>query len=166
MIRFMRKLSVFFALLGATATASAGDFVALVQKCEGCHGKDGVSTTPDVPIIAGFSHEGFFNTIDSFRLGDRVALKFHKPGEPEIVMNDIAKSLSDEDVRGLADYFSQRPFKPAAQSVDTELARRGEVLHKKLCDKCHEDNGAHPVEDAAILAGQHRSSSRYPSVGG
>lgn len=150
----MLKLSVFLVFLVATAAAPADDFVKLVQSCEKCHGKDGNSTTPDVPIIAGFSHEGFLNTMDVFRAGDRIALKFHKPGEPETVMNDIAKGLSDEDVRNLADYFSKRPFKPAQQSVNAELARRGEVIHKRLCEKCHTDNGAHPVEDAAILAGQ------------
>ena len=48
----------------------------------------------------------------------------------------------------------ERPFKAAAQAVDPELARRGEGIHKQLCEKCHTDNGAHPVEDAAILAGQ------------
>jgi len=148
------KLSIFLPLLVATAAAPADDFVKLVQSCEKCHDKDGNSTTPDVPIIAGFSYEGFLNTMDVFRLGDRIALKFHKPGEPETVMNDIAKSLSDEEVRNLADYFSKRTFKPAKQAVNTELARRGEVIHKRWCDKCHTDNGAHPVEDAAILAGQ------------
>lgn len=150
----MWKLSVFLALLVTTAAAPADDFVKLVQMCEKCHGKDGNSTTPDVPIIAGFSHEGFFNTIDVFRAGERIALKFHKPGEPETVMNDIAKGLSDEDVRNLADYFSQRAFKAPRQSVNAEMARRGEVIHKRLCEKCHTGNGKHPVEDAAILAGQ------------
>ena len=150
----MLKLSVFLPFLMATAAAPADDFVKLVQSCENCHGKDGNSTTPDVPIIAGFSHESFLNTIDVFREGDRIALKFHKPGEPETVMNDIAKGLSDEQARNLADYFSKREFKPPKQSVNTELARRGEVIHKRLCDRCHTGNGAHPVEDAAILAGQ------------
>jgi sulfide dehydrogenase cytochrome subunit len=33
-------------------------------------------------------------------------------------------------------------------------AARGEIIHKQQCDKCHSGNGADPVEDAAILAGQ------------
>jgi sulfide dehydrogenase cytochrome subunit len=150
----MWKLSVFVASLVAAAAAPADDFVKLVQSCEHCHGKDGISTTPDVPIIAGFSREGFLNTMDVFRAGERVALKFHRPGEPETVMNDIAKRLSEKEVRDLADYFSKLPFKSASQSVNAELAARGEVIHKRWCERCHTDNGAHPVEDAAILAGQ------------
>ena len=92
--------------------------------------------------------------MDVFREDDRIALKFHKPGEPETVMNDIAKALSDEDVLNLADYFSKRKFKPVQQNVNATLAKRGEIIHKKSCEKCHLDNGAHPVDDAAILAGQ------------
>ncbi|MGV6825633.1 MAG: c-type cytochrome [bacterium] len=141
-----------FSLLPAYGIAD--DFVALVNSCEQCHGKDGNSTTPDVPIIAGFSHEGFLNTMDVFRDNERIAIEFHKPGEPETVMNEIARGLSDEQVDSLAKYFSERSFKPAEQSVDAALAARGEVIHKKSCEKCHTDNGAHPVEDAAILAGQ------------
>jgi len=137
-----------------TTTAVADDFVKLVQSCEHCHGKDGNSTDPDVPIIAGFSEEGFLNTIDVFRENERIAIEFHKPGEPETLMNEIARELNDEQAESLAAYFSQRPFKPAQQSVDEELAARGEVIHKKSCEKCHTNNGKHPVEDAAILAGQ------------
>ena len=85
----MLRRFIFFPLLVATAATSADDFVNLVRSCEACHGKDGNSTMPDVPIIAGFSYEGFLNTIDVFRENERIALKFHKPGEPETVMNEI-----------------------------------------------------------------------------
>ena len=134
--------------------AMANDFTRLVDSCEKCHGKDGNSTIPDVPIIAGFSHEGFLNTIDVFRENERIAMEFHKPGDPETVMNDIARELNDEQVEKLASYFSNRRFVPARQKVDEEMARRGEKIHEKSCERCHTDNGAHPVEDAAILAGQ------------
>ncbi len=132
----------------------ARDFVELVKYCEGCHGADGVSTTPDIPIIAGFSYEGFLNTMDVFRENDRIAMGYHKPGEPETVMNEIALSLSDEEVEELAKYFSNLRFKPVKQTVNKELAGRGEVIHKRYCEKCHTENGKFPVEDASILAGQ------------
>ena len=141
-------------LLLCSASLLASDIVSLVHLCEGCHGKDGNSIQPDVPIIAGFSYEGFLNTMDVFRANERIALAYHKPGEPETVMNQIAQSLSDEDVKALADYFSRRPFRPAKQAADKELASRGEILHKQKCERCHRNNGAEPEEDAAILAGQ------------
>ena len=142
------------ALCVGPTLAGAADIVDLVQKCEVCHGKDGISTQPDVPVIAGFSHEGFLNTMDVFRDNDRIALSFQIPGEPETVMNDIARGLSDDDVEALADYFSRRPFVAAPQSFNADLADRGEIIHKNECEKCHSGNGAKPVEDAAILAGQ------------
>ena len=69
-------------------------------------------------------------------------------------MNDIARALGDEDVLALADYFSKRPFRAAEQAADELLASNGEILHKQKCERCHRQNGAEPVEDAAILAGQ------------
>jgi sulfide dehydrogenase cytochrome subunit len=148
------KLISIICLFSLTGILSAADFVSLVQSCEHCHGKDGNSTTPEVPIIAGFSKEGFLNTMDVFRADERIAREFHKPGEPETIMNDIAKHLAEEEVIALADYFSNRKFLSAQQDVDIDMAKRGEIIHKKSCERCHTDNGAHPVEDAAILAGQ------------
>lgn len=141
-------------LILSTAAAKAEDFVDLVKRCEGCHGQDGNSRIPVIPSIAGFSYEGFLNTMDVFRENERIALAFQRPGEPETVMNDIARGLSDEDVELLAKYFSDRTFLPIRQAVDAELASRGAILHKQQCERCHTHNGAEPVEDAAILAGQ------------
>lgn len=134
--------------------SSAGDFVSLVKTCETCHGADGISASPEVPIIAGFSYEGFLNTMDVFRENERIAMEYHSPGEPETVMNEIAQSLSDEEVDELAKYFSNLAFKPAKQEADEELASRGGIVHKRYCEKCHTGNGKEPVDDAAILAGQ------------
>jgi len=39
--------------------------------------------------------------MDVFRVNERIAMHFHKPGEPETVMNEIAQKLSDEDVETL-----------------------------------------------------------------
>lgn len=149
-----KTLTLISSLLLFSNCIFANDIISLVAMCEGCHGKDGNSTQPDVPIIAGFSHEGFLNTMDVFRDNDRIAMRFRKPGETETVMNDIARMLSDEDVEMLADYFSRRPFIPAEQEVSAVQAARGKIIHKQKCERCHYGNGADPVEDAATLAGQ------------
>ncbi len=156
MQRFRNLMGILLAagILLQPVAVPAEDFVDLVKRCEACHGKDGNSAIPVVPTIAGFSYEGFLNTMEVFRENERIALEFQRPGEPETVMNDIARQLDDEQVEALARYFSERPFLPIRQAVDKELASRGEILHKQHCERCHTDNGAHPVEDAAILAGQ------------
>ena len=141
-------------MLVCSQMVCASDVDFLVEMCEDCHGKDGYSEQPDVPIIAGFSQEGFINTMAVFRANERVALAFSKPGEPETLMNDIAQDLSDDEVVELAEHFSKLPFHAADQSADAELAKIGEALHMEKCERCHKQNGAEPVEDAAILAGQ------------
>lgn len=150
----MRKLALALTAVVACGRAGAQGLDQIIESCETCHGKDGYSTTADVPIIAGFSREGFVSTIDAFRKGERIAIEFHRPGEPETVMNDIARALSDEDVTKLAEHFSARSFKPAQQSADPALAKAGAKIHKKWCERCHSQNGAYPDEEAAILAGQ------------
>ena len=113
-------------LLLASSGVRSGDFVDLVKRCEACHGEDGNSRLPVVPSIAGFSYEGFLNTMDVFRENERIALEFQRPGEPETVMNDIARSLSDEEVDLLAKYFSERPFLPVRQAagrIDLQLSQ-------------------------------------------
>lgn len=150
----MLKLAIALAAVVAGGSAVAQGFDELVESCESCHGKDGYSTTADVPIIAGFSREGFVSTIEAFRQGERIAIEFHRPGEPETVMNEIARALADQDVQGLADHFSARAFRPAQQSADPALAKAGAKIHKKWCERCHSENGAYPDEEAAILAGQ------------
>jgi sulfide dehydrogenase cytochrome subunit len=150
----LRAVACVLAASVATSPASADLLATLVQSCEHCHGPNGISTTPDVPIIAGFSREGFVSTMDAFRSGERVPLAFRQPGEQETTMHEIAERLSDSEVQQLAEHFSALPFVAAAQPVDAELAKHGEDIHRKLCAKCHTADGAHPVEDAAILAGQ------------
>ena len=148
------KLAIALTALVVVGQASAQGLDKLIASCETCHGKDGYSSTADVPIIAGFSREGFVSTIDAFRQGDRIAMEFHRPGEPETVMNDIAKALADDEVASLAAHFSALRFKPAQQSADAALAKAGAKIHKKWCERCHSENGAYPDEAAAILAGQ------------
>lgn len=126
----------------------------LVTTCEGCHGSNGNSSNPDVPIIAGNSYDGFFDTLAAFRDDERIAIKFQAPGEPETVMNDIAKALSDDEVEALAKHFSAKKFNPAKQEVNLELAKQGAKIHEESCAKCHADGGGDPQDDAAILAGQ------------
>ena len=96
---YPHSFSLAAAAFAVTAVVAGGTAVAqgldkLIESCESCHGKDGYSTTADVPIIAGFSREGFVSTIEAFRKGERIAIEFHRPGEPETVMNEIAMALA------------------------------------------------------------------------
>ena len=139
--------------LSATVTCAA-DTAALTEKCATCHGPQGYSEQPDVPVIAGFSRQGFIDTLAAFRDGDRVAIEYHPPGSAARMMNDIARELTDAEVEVLADYYSRLPFVARHQPFDDALASRGAVVHDKLCERCHSNGGSEPEDDAAILAGQ------------
>jgi sulfide dehydrogenase cytochrome subunit len=141
--------------LGASPIVQAdSDTKKLITSCEGCHGSNGNSENPDVPVIAGYSEDGFLDTLAAFRDDERIGVKFRIQGGPEMMMNDIAKGLSEEQVKALSKYFSSKAFTPRVQKVDMGLAKEGAVLHKKNCEKCHSEGGGSPQDDAAILAGQ------------
>ena len=54
----------------------------------------------------------------------------------------------------MAGYFSTQKFVRMKQKTNRKLARKGKKLHKKYCEKCHEDGGRSSEDDAGILAGQ------------
>ncbi len=123
------------------ATPSAG---MLADTCAGCHGTDGASWGPATPTIAGISEEYFIETMQEYRDGAR----------PGTIMSRIAKGYTDEEIKLMAKHFSSLKFVRHSQATDPKLARKGAKLHKKYCEKCHEDGGRSTEDDAGILAGQ------------
>lgn len=59
-----------------------------------------------------------------------------------IVMNTNAGSLSDRDMRDIAQYFASRPAERASQKVDTEKVAAGKAKAAELgCSACHNEKG-------------------------
>ncbi|WP_455202208.1 c-type cytochrome [Kaarinaea lacus] len=54
----------------------------------------------------------------------------------------------------MADFFSKQKIIRFTQDYDARQAKRGKKLHKKYCNKCHEEGGGYAEDDAGILAGQ------------
>ncbi len=157
MKRLMHLITAYLLSVGLALTAvpgSANDYDGLVKLCEGCHGQDGNSSLPLFPSIAGYSYASFLEKINAYRENERIEEEYQRPGEPGTVMVNIARALSDGEADALARYFSAQTFVPVRQPVDSELASRGAILHAERCERCHTQNGAQPVEGAAILAGQ------------
>jgi sulfide dehydrogenase cytochrome subunit len=162
----MKSNSRILAVLGALAllngpfitNAAAADIATLIQPCEDCHGKDGVSQEPNIPTIAGNSSTLIVYAMESYRdktwpCGDvKYPAGAHK-GETSSMCKS-AENLSDDDNELIADYYSGKPFVRAKQSFDANLAKTGKDIHALHCEKCHEDGGSSPDDDAGILAGQ------------
>lgn len=96
------KFVVTFALgvlLIAPGAVSAGDAVAGKAKaavCVGCHGIDGIGTSPLWPNLKGQKLAYLVKQLKAFRDDTRT----------DSTMGPMAKGLSDEDIENLATYYS------------------------------------------------------------
>lgn len=123
-------------------TASAVD---LANTCAGCHGTDGSSVGPATPSLAGISPAYFKEAM----------LNYKDPeGRASTIMARIAKGYTEEEINLMAGYFSKQKMVRKDQKFDAAQAKEGAKLHKKYCEKCHEDGGRSAEDDAGILAGQ------------
>lgn len=67
-----------------------------VDACTGCHGLDGRSRDPDVPNLAGQKQRYLAKALRDFRIGNR----------SQLMMNFVAKEMSDEDIEDYAAYYA------------------------------------------------------------
>lgn len=115
----------------------------LGSHCTGCHGTNGVSAGPASPTIAGISEEFFVETMMAFKAGKRHST----------VMGRLAKGYTDDEIKTMAKYFAGKKYQGRAQKADPAKVAKGKNLHKKNCEKCHEEGGR-VSEDGGILSGQ------------
>ncbi|WP_105402557.1 MULTISPECIES: c-type cytochrome [Neorhizobium] len=83
---------------GLAAPASPPD---KASQCFACHGAEGHPSLADVPIIAGQQPVYLQNTLNAYRSGLR-------GGGRAIVMREITKRLSDDDIAALAAWFGDQ----------------------------------------------------------
>jgi len=153
MIKYITvTLTMFFILLGTVA--SAGTLAS--QKCESCHGKNGISTKPEVPTIAGLSSAYLKDAMKDFRSGKRHGDKFRLNGRVTD-MNAIARNLSRKEISILSRYYASKTFVPHKQNINYSLITKGKKIYRRNCMRCHSDNGRDPDDDAGILGGQSKT---------
>lgn len=145
----------------------------LAWTCFGCHGINGISRGPATPVIAGMSQNYLISAMLSYKYAgdlDKASAILEKHDDLEDVrvkqrfsamMSRIAKAYSLEEIRELAYYFSQKEFIMPDQKVDLTAAKNGKKLHKKYCEKCHEDWGTTTEDDVGLLAGQWQQYLSY-----
>jgi len=146
-------------LVGWTTFAVADSKVRMwAKRCVKCHGDNGNSDKDKVPSIAGISSKYFMTTMKDYkkkkRVGETFRYKTTRGRNASTDMNAVAKRLNSRKLKALGDYFAAQTFIPRVQDFDFYLAREGENVHQKRCEKCHEDNGRSPDNDSGILAGQ------------
>ena len=128
-----------------------GDPVAGKEKsalCQGCHGEDGNSASPDFPKLAGLSAAYIQKQIHDFQKGKR----------KDPVMSDMAATVTEnQDLLDISAYFaSQKQMKGDSPVVNK--AGRLKYLDNNGCVNCHGENGkgipANPLTPA--IGGQHK----------
>ena len=132
--------------MAATPSASM-----LANTCAGCHGTNGSSVGPASPTIAGISVDYFIETMEAYKKAER----------PSTIMSRIAKGYTEEEIKLMAKFFAKQAFVRQPQNFDAKLAKKGKKIHKKYCEKCHEDGGTSSEDDAGILAGQWQPYLRF-----
>lgn len=125
------------------------------QVCSNCHGADGNSVSPQYPRLAGQQKEYLVSQLRNFRGHQR-----SDPPGPEMMWG-ITRSLTDEQIQGLAEYFNrQAPARNAA--VDPQLVPLGKQIFENgipelktpACRSCHGQN-AEGMAAFPRLANQH-----------
>jgi cytochrome c553 len=125
--------------------------------CEGCHGAEGRSTDPAIPIIAAQQQPYVELQLKAFRSESRDEPKGHE------LMRGVSSKwlLNDQIVAGIAEYFSLqppapgKPGDPAAMTKGKRLYEKGSFTPRIVpCSDCHGDN-AQGIAIFPRLAGQH-----------
>lgn len=119
------------------------------ETCAACHGPDGRTDQPGVPVLAGQHSFYAITQLFLFREGRR--------SDP--AMSAVAKGMKDDDLRGFSQYIATLPPLPApepAEPADAQRMKRGETLAKEhKCVFCHGSDFS-GGQQVPRIAGQHQ----------
>ena len=153
------------AMLCTNAFAGDDAVAMLTGTCVACHGDEGNSIGPAIPNLAGVSPNYFMGAMLAYKYDDEDKLEEVIDGDEDFldveafprystIMGRLAKGYTEEEIKIMAHFFSEQTAKRPEQKFDGDKAKAGKKLHKKHCEKCHEDEGRLADDDAGVLAGQ------------
>ena len=120
--------------------------------CAACHSVDGSRGSPANPILQG-QHPGYLvKQLTEFKSGVRASP----------VMQGIASTLSEADMRNVSAFYASKQAKPGF-AKNKELVALGEQIHRgglsdrnvPACAGCHSPDGAGIPSQYPRMAGQH-----------
>jgi cytochrome c553 len=130
----MRRLLLCSLLLcaGAVPAAAQAPTQTVQQRlpsCLACHGANGQSQTPGVPSLG--AQQAFYTTVQLLMFRERMRV-----ADP---MNDMAKGLTDDDLRCFADIIGKLPAPqpPSDPADDARMARARALVEQNRCNFCH-----------------------------
>lgn len=125
----MRPFAIIVMSLLAVSPLSAAEPIAeRAAPCLACHGEKGASETEKVPSLGAQQPAYALIQLYMFREKLRVA-------EP---MNDMARDLTDDDLRLFSDYLATLPKPVAVEAGDSARMQAARALTQQFrCDSCH-----------------------------
>jgi len=144
----MRRLLVGL-MLGCAAVLPAAAQTANVKErlpvCLACHGTNGQSQMPGVPSLG--AQQAFYVTVQLLMFRERMRVV--------APMNDMAKGLSDDDLRSFAEVIAKLPPPPPATGPtdDARMARARALVEQNHCNVCHTPSFA-GQDNVPRIAGQ------------
>ncbi|HVX76957.1 MAG TPA: c-type cytochrome [Bradyrhizobium sp.] len=126
----MRKMFAVLALLVAAAPLKAETIEERAAPCLACHGDNGQSQTEDIPSLGG--QQAGYALIQLFMFREKL-----RTFEP---MNDITRSLSDDDLHAFSDFIATlpKPAPPADAPDPARMARAAALVQQNHCNSCHQ----------------------------
>ena len=125
----MRRLMAALALAVMASSANADPIEQRTAACFACHGEHGQSASENIPSLGG--QQAPYALIQLFMFREK--LRVFEP------MNEMAKALSDDDLRAFSDFIARLP-KPAPppDAGDPARLQRAQALAKQYhCNSCH-----------------------------
>lgn len=117
--------------------------VTAVQVCSTCHGIDGNSVSPNFPRLAGQPAAYMVAQLENFRS--------HQRSDPAgfFYMYGMSQKLTDDQIKGLADYYAMQIPKAIASKVDGVKMAEGKAIFEggipakevPPCMACHGARG-------------------------
>jgi len=120
------------ALAAACVTALPATAQTVQQRlpvCLACHGTDGQSQTEGVPSLG--AQQPFYITVQLLMFRERMRV-----ADP---MNEVAKGLSDDDLRNFAEIIAKLPAPKAPEGPvdDARMTRARALVDQNRCNFCH-----------------------------
>src|SRR3982750_2408618 len=114
-------MRIFVAALVLVVLATGAHALTYEEKlpsCLACHGEKGISETSEVPSLAGMPAD--FTLIQLFL--------FRQNTRKIEIMNDLAKDMTDDDLRKFSEYFAKlAPPKASGEAADPQGAAGGQA---------------------------------------
>lgn len=109
------------------------------QVCSNCHGTDGHATNPNFPNLAAQQRVYFMAQMKEFRSHNRL-----DPAGFEYMWG-LSRALTDDQIKGLADYYAAQSPAAPGRAGNTALLARGQAIFEKglgekntpPCGACH-----------------------------